>query len=66
MIRDQHVEPYITRAREMRRRFLANLVRQAWAGLRRFAHRITAKFSVINNPMENMRTYHEQSTRRSL
>lgn len=55
MIRDQHVEHYITRAREMRRQFLANLVRQAWAGLRRFARRITAKFSVINNPMENIR-----------
>ena len=55
MIRDRHVEHYITRAREMRRQFLANLVRQAWAGLGRFARRITAKLSVINNPVGNIR-----------
>lgn len=55
MIPDRHVEHYITRAREMRRQFLANLVRQAWAGLGRFARRITAKLSVINNPVENIR-----------
>jgi len=55
MIRDRHVENYVTRAREMRRQFLANLVRQAWAGLRRFARRITAKISALNNPMETIR-----------
>ena len=54
MIRDRHVEHYIARAREMRRQFLANLLRQAWAGLGKFARRITTKLSVINNPVENI------------
>ncbi len=31
MVRDRHVENYIARAREMRRQYLANLARQAWA-----------------------------------
>ena len=55
MMPDRHVEDYIARAREMRRQFLADLVRQAWASLGRFARRITAKLSVINNPVENIR-----------
>lgn len=38
MIRDRHVEHYIARAREMRRQYLANLVRQAWAGFKKLAN----------------------------
>jgi hypothetical protein len=34
---DRHVEPYIARAHELRRQYLANLVRQAWAGLGKLA-----------------------------
>ena len=55
MMPDRHVEDYIARAREMRRQFMADLVRQARASLGRFARRITAKLSVINNPVENIR-----------
>ena len=55
MMPDRHVEDYVARAREMRQQFLASLVRQAGAGLGRFARRITAKLSVINNPVENIR-----------
>lgn len=55
MIRDRHVEHYTARAREMRREFLAHLVRQAWAGLGRFARQITAKLSVSNHPVGNIR-----------
>lgn len=55
MTPDRHVEHYLTRARELRREYLANLVRQAWAGLGRLARRITAKLSVTNNPVENVR-----------
>ena len=55
MMPDRDVEHYIVCAREMRRQFLADLVRQAWAGLGKFARRITAKLSVINNPVENIR-----------
>ena len=37
MVHDRHVEDYLARAREMRRQYLANLARQAWAGFRRLA-----------------------------
>ena len=55
MMPDRHVEHYIVCAREMRRQFMADLVRQARASLGRFVRRIIAKLSVMNNPVENIR-----------
>ena len=55
MMPDRHVEHYMECAREMRRQFMADLVRRARAGLRRFVRRIIAKLSVMNNPVENIR-----------
>ena len=37
MVRDRHVDNYIGLAHELRRQYLVNLARRAWAGFRRFA-----------------------------
>ena len=55
MIRDRHVENYVAVAREMRRQFLADLARQAWAGLVSHGRRGWAKLSALNNPVGKIR-----------
>lgn len=41
MIRDENVEHCIARARELRAQAFANLMRQAWVGVKQLARRIT-------------------------
>jgi hypothetical protein len=55
MIDDRYVGHYIALAKEMRRQYLASLVRQAWAGLTRLARKSWARLSALTNPAGKVR-----------